>query len=179
VKTHYPFSYFEKNEYASQGVIFIVRNPFDTFESLFSFAQTDSHSKKLSEEEWEKAKDAWKIFLECEIKWFKKYYQFWMENLNKVPLMIFRYEDFNLNKSESTKQLFQFLFKFQPDPAYLNSKTLEDILQEIDTTNKVNDLTYVPRMGDEYYTLKNRRYTPEELEKIFSELWNVLEFFWL
>jgi len=177
VKTHYPFSYFPKNEFCAEGAVLIVRNPFDAFESLYAFSQTDSHCKTLSEDEFKEKYNHWESFLNSCIGWYKHFYEYWL-GPKKIPIFMRRYEDFAQEKEKYSIELFNFIDSFQPDKSYLGDLTIKDINIKIKESTAIkNNIAYIPRIGSNYHTLINNRYTEKQLEKIFDELWEILIYF--
>lgn len=182
-KTHYPFMNFRPNEFKTQGAIFIVRNPFDAFDSFFEFSQTDSHTKKLSESrrQDEKVIEAFEKFVNYLTVHYKKFHEYWINNVfNKIPVKIIKYENFTTDKNKQTEQLFEFLSKFNVDKSYFNDLSYDEISKILtEQQESINTkYAYKPRAdGKNYQSLLFKRYKQEQLDYIISELWDILLFF--
>ena len=59
VKTHFPERY-SKKSFAVDGVIVLVRNPFDCLDSYFNMAMTEEHTKSISLDVYVKHAKLWK-----------------------------------------------------------------------------------------------------------------------
>lgn len=180
IKTHFPNFTFPLNEFKSQGAILIVRNPFDTIDSFFELAVTDTHDVKLPEEE--RSREECKLKFKKFIKWvtpqYNDFHQYWINNLSNFPVKVFKYEDFTNNKELRTQELFEFLFKFKADKAYFGDLSEEEIKEKTKLTELVNSNSYKPGTGAKHYiSLEKNRYDQEDLDEIIDLNYNVLSYF--
>lgn len=180
IKTHFPDFTFKPNEFKSQGAVLLVRNPFDAFDSYFEMTRTDSHHKKLSDEARKEPKNL-KIF-ENFVNWltpqYNEFHQFWIENLVKVPIKVLKYEWFTNNKEVGTREVFEFLFKFNADKAYFGNLTKEEILEKLEKDNIAHSTSYKPGTNASHNnSLEKGRYSQELLDKIVDVNYDVLNFF--
>ena len=92
VKTHFP----ERMGYrkvSANAVVLLIRNPFDTIESYFHMAMTNTHDKNLSESSFEKLSKVWPEFVRHEVGVWFNFYVFWLNIVSHVPVFVVRYED--------------------------------------------------------------------------------------
>lgn len=180
IKTHFPNFSFPPNEFKSQGAVFIIRNPFDAFDSYFEMVQNDSHRAKLSEEvrKEQKTIEAFQKFIEWLIPQYHVFHEYWINGLKKIPVKIFKYEWFTNNKESATNEIFEFLFKFKADKVYLGGKSNEEIKEIIFKANVANSTSYKPGTSASHYiSLEKNRFSQEQLDKIIDINYDVLSFF--
>ena len=96
VKSHFP----ERLGYRifnSHRILLLVRNPFAAIESYFHMGLTNTHNKSLSDQVRHSSKisELFHEFLINEVKVWKMFYEYWLEESRKqgVPLMMIRFED--------------------------------------------------------------------------------------
>lgn len=180
IKTHYPNFSFPLNEFKCQGAILIVRNPFDVFDSYFEMAMTDTHHLKLSEEERnrEEVQLNFTKFMKWVIPQYKFFCEFWMNQLDKIPIKVFKYEEFANNKESKTQEMFEFLFKFQADKLYYGDLCKDDIMEKIKNSEVTHSISYKPKNNANHYqSLEKKRFNQKMLDEIIDVNYDVLSFF--
>jgi hypothetical protein len=179
IKTHYPNFAFKPNEFKAQGAIFLIRNPFDAFDSFFEMTRTDSHCKKLSDDARKdpKVESKFQEFINWIMHQYSEYHEYWIENFLKVPVKIIKYEWFINNKEQGTKEIFDYLFKFKADKNYFGNLSEEEILEKLKSSNTVHSISYKPGNASNYTCLKKGRFNQELLDKIIDLNYEVLHFF--
>ncbi|CAM9493516.1 unnamed protein product [Ascophyllum nodosum] len=99
VKTHFP----ERKgfrEFEGKRVVLLVRNPFDSIDSYFNMALTNTHNKSLHECVYSELAEHWDAMIRNEIKasrnpgplsvW-ERFYSYWLTS--GVPVHVIRFED--------------------------------------------------------------------------------------
>jgi len=106
VKTHFP-ERFGTHKFQADKAILLVRNPLDAITSLYNMIATSSHQYSISEDDFEKFKDAWDEHLKREITVWKDFNLWWMNA--KVPVHIVRYEDLKSEPKDVLKGVLEFV----------------------------------------------------------------------
>lgn len=183
VKSHYPFSNYPQNQFKTQGIVLAIRNPFDCIESFFHFVGSESHNEYI--------KTDFNIeslikFCELTIPKYQEFYEYVINtNGGKVPILVNIYEDFNGDKINGTKRLFDFIFKFKLDKEYLGGLTHEDIEKKLNSEEDLKDIlekiVYLPKdlqKNNKFRSIKvNKLYTDDLKEKIITTCYSTLKFF--
>ena len=107
-KTHYPLLP-PFQVYSAHKCILLVRNPFDTFYSYFNLILTNSHTKSIDGESFEKRLPMWNEFIPIMTESYKDFYNFWKNS--PIPTYIVRYEDLITNSFQELECLMKFLWE--------------------------------------------------------------------
>lgn len=182
VKTHFPFMCFEENKFKCQGAYMIIRNPFDCFLSFFHLSKTNYHHVRLSNEELFEVNmlKEFSRFIKYIVPFYRDFHAHWLNNIvTLLPTKVFRYEDFVNQKNEKTKEIFEFLYKFKPDNAYVNNYTKNDVYEILEyEKNVLKKEAYKPNnAGNHYLSLDIGIFNEENIMYILETCWEVLDFF--
>lgn len=138
MKTHYP----ERKgtptpPFQAHRIVLLVRNPYDAFESYFHMAFTNTHTESLTEEVFKSNEfwDIWKDLCVCEMKTYRDFHLFWINQQNKapqVPVLIIRYEDLITETKEIMRRVL----------AFTMGKPLTKIRREYNNSNNKDSIQY-------------------------------------
>lgn len=167
-KTHYPARK-GKGIFEFDKVLLVVRNPFDAIDSMFNLFLTNSHSKSILKEEYDRLNHDWEGLVKEESIVWNKFYQFWYNFLIQkgAKIYIVRYENLISDTKNEMMGVLKFLLDYQ---------TLEEtfIEEKLDNYLKNRRLVYKPRKGTNLHSIEN--YTNDQIKFILE---NSIEMFYL
>jgi hypothetical protein len=167
-KTHYPARK-GKGIYEFDKILLVVRNPFDAIDSMFNLYITNSHSKSIVKEEYERLFHDWEGLVKEESIVWNKFYEYWYKfsTLNDAGIYIVRYENLITDTKNEMMGVLKFLLDYQILEETIIEKKLDDYLQN-------RRLVYKPRKGTNLHSLEN--YTKDQITFILE---NSIEMFYL
>jgi len=157
-KTHFPARK-GKNIFEFDKIILIVRNPFDTLESLFNLYLTNSHTKSIKKEEYDNIYIEWEGLVREEIEMWNYFLNFWFDYENKCPFYIVKYETVLNDTKNEMINILQFLLGYK-----ITKNSFVD--NHIDRYLNNRKIKYKPRRGTILHSLSN--YKDEQVELIFN-----------
>ena len=126
---------------ASRAVL-LVRNPFDCIESFFNLMMTGSHTSSIDPEVRKKTTTIWENYVLREIRVWKRFHKFWMEQ--DIPVLHIRYEDLIRYPDKVCSRMIQFVLEV----TYMNTFFTERIDRCITEQQKIEKMgSYKPRSG--------------------------------
>jgi hypothetical protein len=166
-KTHFPIRY-RKEIFKFDRIILIVRNPFDTLESMFNLYLTGSHSKSIHNDEYRRLEQEWQGFINDVIPEWVQFHEYWLKYAeeNNVPLYIIRYEDLLTDTKDEVMQMMKFLLHYQKIEGTVVEEKIDSYLLNRRTV-------YKPRKGTSFHSLTN--YSEELIKHVFEKCRKMLK----
>lgn len=171
VKTHFPERQGTPPFHASR-VVLLVRNPYDCIESYFNLMMTGTHTTSVTPEIREKAKNYFDEYVLREIRVWKTFHQFWMNQ--DVPLLLIRYEDVVRDPTVVMQRVLQFVLEVKRMGTFFTQR-IQRCVGEQEKIERMG--SYKPRSGGIGKSLS--KYSPELLQKLRDDkqLTNIMGFF--
>ncbi|KAL7535042.1 hypothetical protein ACHAXR_006233 [Thalassiosira sp. AJA248-18] len=141
VKTHFP----ERQgtpPFRASRVVLLVRNPFDSIESFFNLMMTGKHTTSVTPEVREKTAKVWEEYVLKEIRVWKGFHTFWMNQ--DVPLLLIRYEDLIRQPDKVMSRVVQFVLEIQRMGTFFTERINRCILEQEEIERMGS---YKPRSG--------------------------------
>jgi hypothetical protein len=154
-KTHYP-ARIGKGLFHFDKILLVVRNPFDAIDSMFNLYLTNSHSKSIKKEEYQRLFHDWEGLVKEEIVIWNKFYEFWINysKNNNARMLIIRYEDLILDSKKEIMNVHKFILDFDRIDDTFVEKSVDSYM-----TNRRT--IYKPRKGTSLHSLEN--YTKDQI----------------
>ena len=165
VKTHWP----ERRgwtAFKAQKIILLVRNPWDAMDSYFNMMLTNTHTKTLSDDVYQKYAVFYEELVLAEIDTWARFYRGYLKlaRAEQLSLLLIRYEDLLEDKVGEMTKIIQFIY---PDD------DLDLPLQKLNDENNVSRQgSYKPR-GSKRVGKSFRRYS-SEIVKVIESIGNPL-----
>jgi hypothetical protein len=112
IKTHHPVPIPFSCQYFSNKIIMIVRNPIDTFPSMFNLASSASHSATMPFEYHEESPEQWDKIVKFISDFHSKYFDVTLNDTlknEKNPIYFMRFEDLLADKQKEIEGVFKFI----------------------------------------------------------------------
>ncbi|CAJ1932469.1 unnamed protein product [Cylindrotheca closterium] len=105
-KTHWP----ERkgcSKFRAHRAILVVRNPFDAIVSYWNLAVTNTHTKKVTEEVYERFATFFRDLVRNEMVVWLQFLEFWVTR-TEIPVLLVRYEDLIGNPRQELEKILNF-----------------------------------------------------------------------
>jgi len=170
----------ENRKFILNASIVLVRNPFDTIESLFNLFVTISQHESLQEWVYQDYKEEFDKYVIMSSRTYNEFLTYWIDVV-KIPIFMSRYEDLMINQEEEILKNFAFLMELKDSKSFMNytdEKELKERINKfVNADNKTKEKFYKPRVGKNLHTIINGRFTNDQLEMIIKENSRWLNYF--
>jgi len=105
VKTHFP----ERVGCTFEGhrVILLIRNPYDAIDSYWNLNLTNTHTKTVTDDIYDKYQDTFQALAKNEMSVWIQFHQFWLNS--DIPVLLVRFEDLILEMKQEMERVVRFL----------------------------------------------------------------------
>mmetsp|Transcript_3125 Transcript_3125/g.5272 ORF Transcript_3125/g.5272 Transcript_3125/m.5272 type:complete len:613 (-) Transcript_3125:1225-3063(-) len=161
VKTHFP----ERRgspQFRCCRAVLLVRNPFDAIESHYNLMMTGTHTQNISPEIREKATKYWEEFAVKEIRVWKNFHKYWLQQ--QIPILLVRYEDLIREPAKVMSRVVQFVLEINDMGSFFGDR-IDRCIKEQQEIERLG--SYKPRSGGIGKSLA--KYSPELIEKMKAE----------
>ena len=89
----------------------LIRNPLDQIVSLFHVLCSGNLDQSIQDSDFTKLSRHWDDLIRQEIRLWKEYYEFWLEQAQTFPLHIMTYEDLMRRPQQTLTDFFKYLLR--------------------------------------------------------------------